>query len=83
MRNDTKKKLGAIISAVVIALLLLSWLGIFLYGMLSDSMDEIAVVIILVIYAVLILAAVVGIFVALYQRIKELDSGEEEDARKY
>lgn len=83
MRNDTKKKLGAIISAVVIALLLLSWLGIFLYGVLSDSMDEIAVVIILVIYAVLILAAVVGIFVALYQRIKELDSGEEEDARKY
>lgn len=83
MRNDTKKKLGAIISAVVIALLLLSWLGIFLYGVLSDSMDEIAVVIILVIYAVLILAAVVGIFVALYQRIRELDSGEEEDARKY
>lgn len=83
MRNDTKKKLGAIISAVVIALLLLSWLGIFLYGVLSDSMDEIAVVIILVIYVVLILAAVVGIFVALYQRIRELDSGEEEDARKY
>lgn len=83
MRNDTKKKLGAIISAVVIALLLLSFLGFFLYGVLSDSMDEIAVVIILVIYAVLILAAVVGIFVALYQRIKELDSGEEEDARKY
>lgn len=83
MRNDTKKKLGAIISAVVIALLLLSYLGVLLYAVLIENMEELAVAVILVVYVLLILAVLVGIFAALYQRIKELNSGEEEDARKY
>lgn len=83
MRNDTKKKLGAIISAVVIALLLLSYLGVLLYAVLIENMEELAVAVILAVYVLLILAVLVGIFVALYQRIKELNSGEEEDARKY
>lgn len=83
MRNDTKKKLGAIISAVVIALLLLSYLGVLLYAVLIENMEELAVAVILAVYVLLILAVLVGIFAALYQRIKELNSGEEEDARKY
>ena len=37
----------------------------------------------LVLYALMLLAVIVGVVVALVQRLREIRKGEEEDARKY
>ena len=42
-----------------------------------------AVVGIMVVYAVLGVAIIVGVLRAMVQRLKEIEGGEEEDARKY
>lgn len=82
MRNFTKKK-GAILSALVVAVMALGYLGVILYAMVSAMAEEIVAVIFVGVYGVILMAAVIGVFAALRQRLKELDSGEEEEARKY
>ena len=38
---------------------------------------------ILILYALVLLAVIVGVVIALIQRLREIERGEEEDARKY
>lgn len=40
-------------------------------------------VVILILYALVLLAVIVGVVIALIQRLREIERGEEEDARKY
>lgn len=82
MQNVTKKK-GAILSALVVAVMVLCYLGVILYAMVSAMAEEIVAVIYVGIYAAVSVAAIIGVFAALRQRLKELDSGEEEEAKKY
>ena len=39
--------------------------------------------VILILYALVLLAVIVGVVIALIQRLREIERGEEEDARKY
>ena len=86
MRNTTddrnKKRLAALLCALLfgglagaIALvLLLSWLGAGIGG---------AAGLILLLYALVYLAIAVGVGLALRQRWREIEGGEEDEARKY
>lgn len=38
---------------------------------------------ILIVYGLLIVAVILGVLAALRQRLKEIESGEEEDAKQY
>ena len=83
MRNDTDQKRAPIICAVVIIVLLLSYIAAILFAGISDAMGDIAAWIAIGIFAVILLAIVFGVLLALHQRLKEIDNGEEEEARKY
>lgn len=54
-----------------------------LYGLLMEAFLPLVAAVILVIYGLAILAIMVGVVIALHQRLKELEGGEEADARKY
>jgi len=82
MQENTKKKSGAVLSAVVMILLLGSYLGLFLYVALVSGFVPAAVVI-LVIYGIVVVISILCILYAMRQRIKELNSGEEEEAKEY
>ncbi len=87
MRKDTRKGklLGAAASALVVAVPVLFLAGLFLafgLGLLDGGEDALGIGILLL-YAVLLLAVVVGVFAALRQRWKEVRGGEEDEARKY
>lgn len=82
MQKNTKKR-GAIISASVVIGFFLLYLGGVLFSIVSDALGDIVGIIALVIFAGLILATVFGVLKALRQRLREIDSGEEEDAKQY
>lgn len=82
-KNTNKKKLTAIISAAVIVVLLAAFLAVFIMAVFSDEPGETALWMIVILYGVPIIAVILGVVFALRQRVKEIDSGEEEDAKKY
>lgn len=85
MRNGTKKgkKIAPIICAAVVIGLLGIYLGVVLVPLLGASFDGLLVAGILALYALIILAVIGGILLALRQRLREIEGGEEEDAKKY
>lgn len=74
-----KKKNGAKIAAAVMAILLLCYDGLIFW---ANSQDPIPTVI-LAILVVIPTLAIVGIVMALNERIKEIEGGEEDEASKY
>lgn len=83
MQDTTRKKRAAILCAVVVMAILGIYLAAFLYPLLGASFGESMAVGILLVYGLLIAAVILGVLMALRQRLKELNSGEEEDAKKY
>lgn len=83
MRNTTKKKRTPIICTAVIIGVLGIFLATILFPLLGAACGELIAVGILVVYGLLILAVIVGVLVALRQRLKEIEGGEEEDAKQY
>ena len=86
MPNDTnsnKKKRAPIICAVVMIGLLGVLLGIMLFPMLNEANGELATIGLIIVYGLLILVTIIGIVMALKQRLKEIEGGEEEDAKQY
>lgn len=85
MRNDTKnrKKKAPIICAAVIIGLLLIFLATILFPLIGAAYGELLAVGFLLVYGCFIVAVIVGVLVALRQRIREIEGGEEEDARRY
>ena len=81
--NLNKKKKAPIICAVIIIGLLGILLGIVIYPILTEANGELAAICIIALYGILILATIIGIIIALKQRLKEIEGGEEEDAKKY
>lgn len=81
MQNHTKMKRAAAICAAVVIAYLLLYLGSILYAVAIDR--EWAVMGILGAYGLLILAVIVGVILALRQRMKEIDNGEEDIAKQY
>ena len=85
MRNDTenKKKRGPIIAASVVIGFLGLVLAALIFPLITESMGILPAVFILLLYGGVIIAMIVGIIMALRQRLKEIESGEEEDAKQY
>ena len=85
MQENTKKnkRLAPIVCALVAVALLGLLLAILVYPLLWASYGEIIAVIFLAVYALIIVAIIGGILAAMVQRLREIEGGEEEDARKY
>lgn len=83
MQNGTDKKRGAVLCAAVIVGLLAIVLAVFLAPVLGAMYEEAIVAGILLVYALVIIAVIAGVIFALRERIREIEGGEEEDAKKY
>ena len=82
MEKKSKKRVAVIAALVVIALMTLYLVGIVI-PLVRETMGVGIAVTILVIYGAIILASMVGVTLALRQRLKEIESGEEDEAKRY
>ena len=82
-RNQEDKKRGAVISAVIIITVLAVFVGFILFPLVSEMGGMLFAVMLLMLYIGGILAVIFGILAALKQRLEEIESGEEEEAKKY
>ena len=76
---NRKKKTGAVVGASLFCIIMLMVLGILVYGIVVGQ----APIFPMLVPGVILLSLVIGTVVVLVQRIKEIDRGEEYDARKY
>ena len=86
MLKDNKrsqKKAGALICAAVIIALLSVFLAVMIFPLLTVGVGETAAVGIIVFYGIVILAVIIGVIAALIERLREINGGEEEEAKKY
>ncbi len=85
MRKNTKKLTGAVLSALVIAVpaLLLGGGVLFVAGAVGILDGGAFPAGFLAVYGLLLLAVVVGVLIALHQRRKEIQRGEEDEAQQY
>ncbi len=83
MRKGTDKKRGAAICAGVMIALMVFYFAALIFAVISEKSAFLALIGISVVYGAIFLAVIAGIIVALRQRFREIDSGEEEDAKKY
>lgn len=79
----SRKKAGAVICAAVIIGLSALFLAFILFPLLTVGIGETAAVWIIIFYGIIILAVIVGIIAALVSRLREINGGEEEEAKKY
>ena len=82
MEKKSKKRVAIIAALVVIALMTLYLVAI-IVPLVRASLGESVAIGILVIYGALILASIAGVTLALKQRLKEIESGEEDEAKRY
>ena len=80
MRKNTKR--AAIFSALAVVAFFLIYLVLMASAVLEVPEDTVGVLA-AVFAGVIFLAIIVGVLLALRQRLKEIDGGEEEDAKKY
>ena len=81
MREDSKKKIGALLAAVVIitlAALLIGAFALTIHGREDAGLNGI-----LGVYIAVLAAVVIGVLAALRQRLQELKRGKEDEAKKY
>lgn len=83
MPKNTNEKRGAIICGVVVIALLVLCLGGVIAAVLWDMSAGFEIAWVLLIHGSIIAAVLIGVLLALRQRLKEIDKGEEEDAKKY
>ena len=77
--SNAKKKCGALATAVVFCLFMGGILTFIFFAILNCREAGF----LLAVYAVGIVCAIIGTVIALIQRFKEIDSGEEDEASKY
>ena len=82
MRKTTEKRAGAILAAVVVAAFMGLLAVVMLAGYFGSGTDGSATVMILL-CALIYLAIAVGVIAALFQRLREIRGGEEDEAKKY
>ena len=86
MRNGTNKKktVAPILCAGAVLLMLMVVLALMAYPFFAARMEEQMVLMLAFgLYGLLIVAMIVGVVMALCQRLREIRGGEEEDAKKY
>ena len=80
MRKNIKR--GAILSALVVVAFFLVYLALLATAILEATQDVIGWLAVVLAGGIFV-AMIVGVVLALSQRLKEIDKGEEEDAKKY
>lgn len=88
MRKTTKKKLAPVLIAVVAAVFLGGFFFLPLIIALSAYAEtgfaaEFFIPFSMICYALIGVSIIVGVLLALRQRLREIDGGEEEDAKQY
>lgn len=81
-RDNRQKKRGALIAAAVFGILMVAVDALFLWAFLTEPQEAPPMAILGIILAVP-MVFLVGLFLALLQRMKEIDGGEEDAAVKY
>ena len=82
MQKNTKK-LAPIACAAIVIVLLALYIAVILFTLFTESMGDVIGIVVVVVATGIILAAIIGVLAALRQRMKEIDKGEEEDAKIY
>ena len=84
MQGNTRKKIAPIVVAVLVVLYVGPLVGMMAYaaGLLGAQGDW-GVLPFLLLYAAVGGAVIVGVLHAMTQRLREIDGGEEDEARKY
>ena len=82
MEKKSKKRVAVVAALVAIALMTVYLVAVII-PLARECLGEQIAVAILVTYAGLILASIVGVSLALKQRLKEIESGEEDEAKRY
>ena len=84
MQKNTKKKIAPIVITVIVVAYVAPMLGILADAAgLAGTQGAGAVAPILLLYALVGGAVIVGVVYAMAQRLKEIDGGEEDEAKKY
>lgn len=83
MMRGTTKKVAAILCAALVISILAGFIVMCLAPLFDAGTGAGVAIGILVLYAGFILAVIVGVLLALRQRLREIERGEEEDAKKY
>ncbi len=83
MRSNTNKKIAPIVITVGVVVLLAAVLLWMVLPILRLTWGVAGATVFVVVYALILVAIIVGIVAALRQRLREIESGEEEDAKKY
>ena len=83
MRDTTKKKRASILSAAVIVGLVGIVIATVLVPLVREAYGDGIAIGFLAVYGLILVAVIVGVLEALGQRLKEIEGGEEEDAKKY
>lgn len=81
MQGNSKKKFGAIMAAAVAAVFMLVFIGTFI--LLMNGEETAGGNCTLAICIGVFMAMIIGVAVSLKQRFGEIESGEEDEARKY
>jgi uncharacterized protein (DUF983 family) len=83
MQNNTEKRRSALRSAAVLVLVLAAFAALLVVLMVRVALGEPVAMAFLIWYALVLLAVLVGVLLALRQRLRELATGEEDEAKKY
>ena len=82
MRKSTEGRGPVIVAALGTVVVALLFFGSLLWVMLEEEPIP-AVIGIMVVYGLLAVAIVAGVLYAMVQRLREIQGGEEDEARKY
>ena len=82
MDKKAKKRVAVMAALVAIALMTAYLVGIVI-PLVRETIGVGIALTILVIYGAVILAGIVGVTLALKQRLKEIENGEEDEAKRY
>ena len=83
--SDVKKRRGAMLSALVVLLWLAGLVAVVIFAAAEAAREGAmgAGALLVLLYGTLGSAAMVGILIALRQRLQEIEGGEEDDAAQY
>ena len=83
--SDVKKRRGAMLSALVVLLWMAGLVAVVVFAAVEVAREGAmgAGALLVLLYGTLGSAAMVGVLIALRQRLKEIDGGEEHDAAQY
>ena len=79
VQDVDKKRRGSILSTVVMIVLMGAMIALFVWAQMVDPIPFPIIGILIAMPA----AVIIGVLIALKQRMKQIEGGEEDEARKY